>query len=681
MPIKFISNVCVRLTKPMSDTATEITIRTDDAVKLNELGAGNYTYLVFSYNGNSEVVKYTHTATIPAGTKNTVVTVERDVEATGVYNFPMKACGCVDTSASAVIDLVTQLAEELGTTLVDCSGNEVTDGTAVVLCDMYNAGQAAQDAAIAQKVNNTVYLAGQATQDAAIATKVDTATYNSGQAAQDAAIALKQNALNDCTGNPLAGKVPTCAQMTTAISDAVASIVFPEVPKGLDCEAVGKLPERTYKAGDSVMVHGTDGLCARVVAKPGIFTDVRVGVVARSGSVFTNTSTDIITTIQNLAAGVATVRVDLTNPTGSGYELGIAAIEKPDAVTVTKLTDTTYTISGLGQGDKVIIRRPFKASVKGNYGFSATITVAEDNAFDYSTVDDYAGANIYVSEASTGTPTVSCPLVKLYSPDGETELPVSEYPSYTPTNGLMLYPGDPLKSFVVITEDTGYVDLPIEGATTAIAHVKVNYIGQQPVGVPILALNNDKVVQFSGLSHGVAGDYSDPVGIVLDVANKKLRIPAPPNQKLYTAAIELKAGPTCTPQLAVIAVARRSSLEITPGVVEITPTTGVTVGYDSLYGADMTTGMYTMDKDGIVGRSRITTAVKTATLTVPHGTPYTGVAKLSGISTTLSTTGNVTLKGHDDTAGNGIDITVSASATAKDTVKNFATVLSVITSD
>ena len=150
---------------------------------------------------------------------------------------------------------------------------------------------------------------------------------------------------------------------------------------------------------------------------------------------------------------------------------------------------------------------------------------------------------------------------------------------------------------------------------------------------------------------------------------------------MYTAAIELKAGPTCTPQFAVIVVARRSSLEITPGIVEITPTTGVTVGYETLYGADVDTGMYTMDKDGIVGRSRITTAVKTATLTVPHGTPYTGVAKLSGTSTTLSTTGNVTLKGYAAPAGNGIDITVSASAMAKDTVKNFATVLSVITSD
>ena len=160
MPIKFISNVCVRLTKPMSDTATEITIRTDDAVKLNKLGVGNYTYLVFSYNGNSEVVKYTHTANIPASTKSTVITVERDVEATGVYNFPMKACGCVDTSASAVIDLAAESAGEQGTTLVDCSGNEVIDGAAVVLCDTYNAGQATQDATIAQKSEQHSLLGG-----------------------------------------------------------------------------------------------------------------------------------------------------------------------------------------------------------------------------------------------------------------------------------------------------------------------------------------------------------------------------------------------------------------------------------------------------------------------------------------------------------------------------------------
>ena len=53
----------------------------------------------------------------------------------------------------------------------------------------------------------------------------------------------------------------------------------------------------------------------------------------------------------------------------------------------------------------------------------------------------------------------------------------------------------------------------------------------------------------------------------------------------------------------------------------------------------------------------------------------------STIPTVADCDGNVTLKGYAAPAGNGIDITVSASAMAKDTVKDFATVLSVITSD
>ena len=57
-------------------------------------------------------------------------------------------------------------------------------------------------------------------------------------------------------------KVPV--DMSAVIADAIASIVFPEIPKGLDCEAVGNLPKRAYKTGDSVLVHGTDGVCARV---------------------------------------------------------------------------------------------------------------------------------------------------------------------------------------------------------------------------------------------------------------------------------------------------------------------------------------------------------------------------------------------------------------------------------
>ena len=64
--------------------------------------------------------------------------------------------------------------------------------------------------------------------------------FNTSQALQDQAIAdlaqellTKQNALNDCSGNPLAGNVPTCAQMTTAIQTAVDALPADKFLQGL----------------------------------------------------------------------------------------------------------------------------------------------------------------------------------------------------------------------------------------------------------------------------------------------------------------------------------------------------------------------------------------------------------------------------------------------------------------
>ena len=47
-------------------------------------------------------------------------------------------------------------------------------------------------------------------------------------------------------------KVPV--DMTQVIADAIASIVFPEVPEGFDCAAIGELPTRPYISGDSILV-------------------------------------------------------------------------------------------------------------------------------------------------------------------------------------------------------------------------------------------------------------------------------------------------------------------------------------------------------------------------------------------------------------------------------------------
>ena len=481
-------------------------------------------------------------------------------------------------------------------------------------------------------------------------------------------------------------KVPV--DMTQVIADAIASIVFPEIPKGLDCEAVGNLPKRSYKTGDSVLVHGTDGVCARVETKPGIFTDVRVSVVARQGYIYVNASTDVITTVQNLAQAAATVRVTLSNPSGTTYELGEPVIEKDPTTTVTKQSDNVYLIENLTQGSKVIITRPVKALAKGSYGFSANLTIADGNIFDYSTTDDYSAVNITVAEASTGTPTTSCPLVKLYSPDRATELPVKEYPGYVP-GASYFYPGGNENSFVILTDDTGYVDLPIEGATTALAHATIDKRSDPPpFGNPIFIMsNNTSQPVFDGDFLQVSSNNKDEVGIVLDVANKKLKFPAPPVPDgaaftmHYKFIVELKAGPTCSPQIITGIVFRKSDIKPIPGVASVTPTTGISVVYDYAYGLDVTTGFFVVDKTGVHARGRVTTGLRKATVTIPKGLAYTGVANLTGQTTSQSSTGNVTLVGSGNLADNKITIDVKSTATAIDTIKEFAGLLTINTTD
>ena len=482
-------------------------------------------------------------------------------------------------------------------------------------------------------------------------------------------------------------KVPV--DLSAVIADAIASIVFPETPKGLDCEAVGNLPKRAYKTGDSVLVHGTDGVCARVETKPGIFTDVRVSVVARQGYIYVNASTDVITTVQNLAQAAATVRVTLSNPSGTTYELGESVIEKHPTTTVTKQSDNVYLIENLTQGSKVIITRPVKALAKGSYGFSANLTIADGNIFDYSTTDDYSAVNITVAEASTGTPTTSCPLVILYSPDRATELPVKEYRNYDSSGAISINPGSNVDSFAILTDDTGYVDLPIEGATTALAHaVIVRQSAPPSFGKPIFIMsNNTSQPVFDGDYLYISSSSKDEVGIVLDVENKKLKFPAPPvpagatSITHYRFIVELKAGPTCTPQIITGIVLRKSDIKPIPGVASVTPTTGISVVYDYAYGQDVTTGFFVVDKTGVHARGRVTTGLRKATVTIPKGLAYTGVANLTGQTTTQSSTGNVTLVGSGNLADNKITINVKSTATAIDTIKDFAGLLTINTTD
>lgn len=458
--------------------------------------------------------------------------------------------------------------------------------------------------------------------------------------------------------------------MTQVIADAIASIVFPDIPEGFDCAAIGELPTRPYVSGDSILVHGVDGTCARVVAKPGVFSDVRVDTITRNSSVYTGKSTEIVTTVQNLADGLADVQLFITVPQGEGFTINAMSISNGSNLQVQTLPNRTYKISNIGRGQSVSILMPVTFTKAGSYGFSSSISILSGNAFDWSTSDDRSSANVNVTDISTGNATADCPLIHVFAPDGTTELPVR------PGSEQVSVSYNKFTS-VIITPDNAPVRLKVTEATTAIAHTFIDsyrslYDSSIPYGV---TLYNDTVGLYA--SYGSANiNHADALGITLDAAAQELVIPPPAAGTRATALVELAVGPTCNRQHLRLLIMRASDLKPMPGIDTVTPDNNdVTIEYSTVGRRDNDT--IAVGAQGFLGWATHSIHLKTAKITIPKLTAYAGTATLSLLRTMQASTGNVRLLGK----GDNITINVSPNSTSLDTVSKFVECLSVVVTD
>lgn len=108
MAIAFLDNFAACIQGPLAPSSLTLRMRRQDAVALNNVGVGGYVYLQLEDRVVGEVVKYTHTADIPAGVGIVEVPVDRDAGGTGAKNFPCLTKVCFRINSVVLVDYVNQ---------------------------------------------------------------------------------------------------------------------------------------------------------------------------------------------------------------------------------------------------------------------------------------------------------------------------------------------------------------------------------------------------------------------------------------------------------------------------------------------------------------------------------------------------------------------------------------------
>lgn len=105
--VKIIDGYRAILKAKLVASAASITITRDDAIKLNPVGVGNYTYLTIRDRVNTEIVRYDHVEDWVASDPALIqLPVTRNMRGLGAKNFPYGACITSEVNSLYIDDLI-----------------------------------------------------------------------------------------------------------------------------------------------------------------------------------------------------------------------------------------------------------------------------------------------------------------------------------------------------------------------------------------------------------------------------------------------------------------------------------------------------------------------------------------------------------------------------------------------
>ena len=177
---------------------------------------------------------------------------------------------------------------------------------------------------------------------------------------------------------------------------------------GLDCEAIGKLPKRAWKAG-TVLLAQQDGECVQLASTDSVFQQVGVGITASAKQVVNGDTTHVVVTVSNVGEGTnENTTLNIVRPAGS-YTVTNVTHSSVGVGSVEKKSDVLYELNGITKGGVVKVEFDVTTQDVGTLQFGANID--PHSSLDMIVSDNTTSMVITATPRTTYKPTAECPLI------------------------------------------------------------------------------------------------------------------------------------------------------------------------------------------------------------------------------------------------------------------------------